>query len=432
MSLRSILSPFISRLFLSPRLLAFKRFRARLKEKGNIVKFFFQLDDPYSHLVAQKLSAFQAQYDIELEIYLVAPPADDVAPERDALVDFSRKDAQDIAPFYDLAFTDKGRQPAQKIYQKAQSALVAALETAEDLPTSIAKISTAYWMEDATHLDAYPQAKPDEVEAALHTGTAMRDQLGHYLGGMLYFEDVFYWGLSRFAYLENRLQALGLAAKDTLLCPFPTRPAFMSKPVRRHLTLEFYPSLRSPYSYIAMPEILKLSDQYPLTINWRPVLPMVMRGLPVPPRKGRYILMDTKREADRIGVDFGKISDPVGEPVRRGFSLYPYAKEQGRGGEFLYHFCKLCWSEGENMGEIKGLRKAIERTGLGWSEAAPYLDTPDWQEEVEANRGQLMAAGIWGVPGFRLLDEEGKEIFASWGRDRIWLLCHKIQQALVE
>ena len=44
---------------------------------------------------------------------------------------------------------------------------------------------------------------------------------------------------------------------------------------------------------------------------------MVMRNLPVPMRKGRYILRDTKREADRIGVAFGKIADPVGKPVQR-------------------------------------------------------------------------------------------------------------------
>ena len=50
---------------------------------------------------------------------------------------------------------------------------------------------------------------------------------------------------------------------------------------------------------------------------------------------------------------------------------------------------------------------------------------------MEENRLQMMASGLWGVPSYRLLDDKGKEIFATWGRDRIWLLAHEIQNALV-
>ena len=48
----------------------------------------------------------------------------------------------------------------------------------------------------------------------------------------------------------------------------------------------------------------------------RPVLPMVMRGVPVTRQKGLYIFTDTAREALDAGVTFGQFYDPVGEPVQ--------------------------------------------------------------------------------------------------------------------
>jgi len=89
--------------------------------------------------------------------------------------------------------------------------------------------------------------------------------------------------------------------------------------------LEFFLSLRSPYTYIAMERSFDLSHRLPVDLVLRPVLPMVMRGLPVPREKQLYIVLDTKREAEDAGVPFGRVCDPVGRPVERCFSLYPCA-----------------------------------------------------------------------------------------------------------
>ena len=52
-------------------------------------------------------------------------------------------------------------------------------------------------------------------------------------------------------------------------------------------------------------------------------------------------------------------------------------------------------------------------------------------ESIEDNRRQLIKSGLWGVPSFRLLDASQNEVFSSWGRDRIWLLTHEINNALI-
>ncbi len=432
MKLRPYIVNFLfSRALVRGRRILFRWHQIRTRQP-HCVTFFYQIDDPYSHLVAQILPRLRDYYKIELEIVPVYAPADDAAPERQALEDYARRDAAKIAPYYGLVFADKGQQPDVECLRLAQMALAAA----DDKCTAAEAIGTLYWAGDKAALEAelaVLEKLPSATEVAAHftAGTTRRDKMGHYLGAMFHYGGEWYWGIDRLPYLEERFVQLGLRVSDKpQITQFQKRPPFMLQPAKRRLVVEFYPSARSPYSYIAMAEMLDLPNHYPIDLIVRPVLPMVMRGLPVPPRKGFYIMGDTAREAARIGIKYGRLADPVGRPVRRCYSLFPMANKAGVGGAFLHAFCEMAWSRGIDMGSDKGLRRAIESVGLDWQEAQAHLDSNDWEEEVEANRLQMMAAGLWGVPSFRLLDDKGEEIFSAWGRDRIWLLACEIQAAL--
>ncbi|MEC7595306.1 MAG: DsbA family protein, partial [Pseudomonadota bacterium] len=288
------------------------------------------------------------------------------------------------------------------------------------------------WAGDSQALSKLPLVSDTLAAEQREAGRREREALGHYLGGTLYYAGEWYWGIDRLPYLEERLIRTGLQRSGhRQVVHFQPRPAFMSRPAQQRLTLEFYPSIRSPYSYVSLPETLDLPSHYPVDLVVRPVLPMVMRGLPVPAVKGRYILLDTKREADRVGVPFGHIFDPVGDPVRRCYSLFAMADEVGKGGELLLAFCKMAWSEGIDVGSDQGIKIVVERAGLDWAAASEVIDNTDWEGPIEENRLQMMASGLWGVPSYRLLDDKGREVFSCWGRDRIWLLAHEIQKALV-
>ena len=39
-------------------------------------------------------------------------------------------------------------------------------------------------------------------------------------------------------------------------------------------------------------------------------------------------------------------------------------------------------------------------------------------------------AGLWGVPSFRLLNDQGQQLLALWGQDRLWLFAREIQRQL--
>ena len=428
----SRLRSFISSTFTGRRLQNIKRglheMKRRVSGRSHEVVYFHQIDDPYSHLLVQALARLQSSYDIDLELRIVPAPADDAAPERAALEDYSRRDAAAIAPFYNLKFDNPGIQPTVDICQLAERALVAS----GNKVAAAVEIGAALWAGDSQTLSKMPLVSDTLAAEQREAGRREREALGHYLGGTLYYAGEWYWGIDRLPYLEERLIQTGLQRSGhRQVVHFQPRPAFMSRPAQQRLTLEYYPSIRSPYSYVSMPETLDLPSHYPVDLVVRPVLPMVMRGLPVPAVKGRYILLDTKREADRVGVPFGHIFDPVGDPVRRCYSLFAMADEVGKGGELLLAFCKMAWSEGIDVGSDQGIKIVVERAGLDWAAASEVIDNTDWEGPIEENRLQMMASGLWGVPSYRLLDDKGQEVFSCWGRDRIWLLAHEIQKALV-
>lgn len=319
--------------------------------------YFHQPDDPYSHLTAQVLTDLQARYDIDLQIYLVDEPSDEMAPEREALRAYSRRDAAKIAPFHGLSFTDMGSQPSEASLAFARRNLAAS----SNLAKAATEIGEAFWADNTDKLDRTAMVSDEQTEAVFAAGEKKRDALGHYLGATFYFEGEWYWGVDRLPYLEARLAKEGLRlAGCKAVTQFQKRPDFMSRPTNgKRLTVEFYPSARSPYTAISMAETLDLPNHYPIELKVRPVLPMVMRNLSVPRCKGMYILRDTKREAERIGAPFGKIFDPVGTPVRRIYSLFSWAEEFGKGGALLKAFTDLAWSKGLMSVPMTGFAKCV-------------------------------------------------------------------------
>ena len=158
---------------------------------------------------------------------------------------------------------------------------------------------------------------------------------------------------------------------------------------------------------------------------------MVMRGVPATRAKGVYIFSDAAREARAQGqLDWGRVYDPIGEPVRRCYSLYPWAVAQGRGVELLSAFMRAAFREGVNTNNDAGLRHVVETAGLSWAEAQGIVDNDAWQDEIEANRLAMYDFGLWGVPSFRLLDPGGETLLRVWGQDRLWLVAREIQRAL--
>lgn len=341
-----------------------------------VVHYFHQPDDPYSQLTAQLLKPLVDTYRIEIKSYLVSPPDNAAAPERERLARFAIDDADLLARAYGLKF------PA-------------------------------------------PEAEPQTFEQG---GDALRKRLGHYLGAMFYFEGEWYWGVDRLHFLEERLHAAGLATTKGPLKPIaPVKDVTLAPAKSTGATLDYFLSFRSPYTYLAVPRVQKLAEHYGAKLRLRFVLPMVMRGLPVPAPKRLYILLDTKREAERLGMPFGTIVDPVGKGAERGLAVLHHAIQSGKGPEFVESFLRGVFAEGIDAASDAGLSKLAARAGLDRDLVQRALKDKSWRKVAEANREELFALGLWGVPSFRVNQNR-----PHWGQDRLWAIEQDLRAAKQE
>tara|TARA_R110002072_G_scaffold116606_1_gene247178 strand:- start:1147 stop:2229 length:1083 start_codon:yes stop_codon:yes gene_type:complete len=324
--------------------------RRRLTGRKPVVMAFLQSGDSASDLLNAALEKIAAAYPVTVQRYRVGSPDKSAAPEPERLAAFIARDTQALADIHDLS--------------------------------------------------------PIPVPSDLPPGEDLRQRLGHYSSAAIAFEGEWYTGVERLHYLEERLGA------QAGTCLFePPQEAESAPPGGE---IEMFLSLRSPYSYIAMMRITDLAQRWGATLKLRPVLPMVMRGLPVPREKRFYIVRDCKREADRFGLPFGRIVDPVGAGVERGLALVPLAREAGVLPAYLQSFLTGVWSQGLDVTTQGGLQGITARVGLDESSVRAALSNESWRDEMDANRRALFDLGLWGVPSFRV----GNQV--TWGQDRLW------------
>lgn len=429
--MKKFLTRHISSILTSRGLRNFRRFvhAYRRKRRGQMptVHYFHQPDDPYSHVAAQTLQALSTRYRIKLVPWLVSAPDDAAAPEREMLRHYALRDAARLAHQYGLEFPDNAElAPAQQTEDCAR-ALADALGKGQFLET-VVKIGTAYWHDDAAALREFPALPARETAKATAEGDKMRKRLGHYLSAMFHFEGEWYWGVDRLHYLEERLQQIGLdtaPAGTPQIAPyselkFGAAPASRSKPV-----IEYWFSFRSPYSWISAPRMRRLARHYGCELQLRFILPMVMRGLPVPGVKRMYITLDTKREADSVGLPFGTIVDPVGAGAARALAVLHHAIPKGRGEDFAELGMRAAFADGIDLASDAGLLDVSKRAGLTETDMKAALADESWREVAETNRKALFEAGLWGAPSFRV---DGKP--AHWGQDRFWALEEDILDAI--
>ena len=417
MSLKSLLMPVVSvRLLSRARLLEQRAAAERARQRRGLrhqILYFHQADDPYCALAAAALPRLLARYDVDLVPHLAGPPPDRAAPERAMLVAHSRRDAERLARRWGLQFADPGAQPPPTSVQRATALLSRAID-ADRFASEAGPISQALWNEPT----ALAEAGDPSLQAAavrLTAGTALRERLGHYSSATFYYGGEWYWGIDRLHHLERRLQDLGAQRPGVSDLLFPPS-ADLQTPVSLAAPppIDFFFSLRSPYSAIVTPRILALARLTGARLRLRFLLPMVMRGLPVPGEKRKYIARDAAREAFVRGIPFGRINDPLGRPVERGLALIPFAEREGRGEAYLASFMRGVWAEGLDAGSDRGLRKIAERAGLDWSGGMVAMRDESWRATAEENRRELFGLGLWGVPSFHV----GATVVM--GQDRLW------------
>ena len=204
--------------------------------------------------------------------------------------------------------------------------------------------------------------------------------------------------------------------------------------------IDVYWSFRSPYSYLATPDLLKLIDEFDVEINLRVVLPIAVRSKAAlfdasNMKPVMYILMDSFRRAEFLGMPFAFPNpDPIVQD-RQTFVVagdQPYifrlsalgveAQRRGKGLEFAANVSRHIWGGTQDWDKGDHLANAAANTGLDLAQMEVAIKNGTHLEEVEANQKALDAAGHWGVPTMVL---RGEPFF---GQDRIDTLRWRLEK----
>lgn len=418
--------PLLAQAITSVRLQRFRRrwreCRRRLAGREHRATFYFRVDDPYCWLMLQALPAFAEHFGLRIRPRVMLYLDESMYPALDMLDELAPRDAARLAALQELEFPHDWQKPDPDAAFHATRIL---LKHEQD---------PAFWRIAERLCRALWQGEPDTVDTMAEEYGAVpvnqarldlearRDRFlreGHYLTATLFYEGEWYWSLERLDHLALRLGELGLGeGRPPRHYGRAKHAGLVRSPEAVHgRELDFFFSFRSPYSYIALERTFRFADYYRLELNIRPVLPMVMRGLSVPPAKRFYILRDAAREARLHGVPFGRVCDPVGPGVERCMALWPFAEKEGRLREWLLAAGAGIWSRGIDVATDRGLKRVCENAGLDWNRARRWLDDDGWRARAEDNRAAMMEAGSWGVPSFRLDNDT-----MVWGQDRFGVL----------
>ena len=208
------------------------------------------------------------------------------------------------------------------------------------------------------------------------------------------------------------------------------------------LSFDFYFSFRSPYSYLATPQVGDLIARYEITPRMRIVTPIAMR-IPgffktVNPLWPPYLLRDTMRisqmhnipyrwpRPDPIVMDIASGEVAAAQPyIHRVSRMGVVAERAGRGFEFVRHAARAIWSgEIDNWHEGDHLADAARAAGLDAvaTERAAQAEAADLDAEIARNEADQRTAGHWGVPFFVFNDEP------FFGQDRLDALIWRMRQ----
>lgn len=207
-------------------------------------------------------------------------------------------------------------------------------------------------------------------------------------------------------------------------------------------TVDLYWSFRSPYSYIVVPKLLELEQDWEARVNVKPVLPIAVRQPDFftnsDPLWFSYLMRDCVRSAEFAGMplrwprpdpvlmDLATRTYPKEQPhIHRLTRLGVLAAERGHGLALLRAISHLIWS-GETDGWHEGdhLANALANIGLDLAEMDAVLaaEADRLDAAIKQNEADQRVGGHYGVP---LMVYDGEPFF---GQDRYDQLVWRMRQ----
>ena len=193
--------------------------------------------------------------------------------------------------------------------------------------------------------------------------------------------------------------------------------------------IDYYFSTVSPWAYIGHALFEDVAKANNLTINYKPVtlgeLFAETGGLPLAkrhPARQQYRMLELQRWRDKRGLQFHFKPKhwPFNSRLADGTVLA--AIEAGLNPEpLLRRIYKSVWEGQLDLGDSATIAKLADESGLPGAKLVARAPSDEIGAIYEKNRGDAIAAGVFGSPAWVL----GGEVF--WGQDRIELLADALK-----
>ena len=184
------------------------------------------------------------------------------------------------------------------------------------------------------------------------------------------------------------------------------------------LKLDFYFSLRSPYSYLILPRIKMLRDKYGININFKLVYPIAIRMPEFFEKKNFFTyfwwkMIDMKFKARRLGMKmvFPMRPDPIQQNTRTGkiSDHQPYifdichflqAVEKEKQLDFALEASKCIFGGVKDWHTDDSIIKMTSKLGLDFNKIKQRVleDKDKLIDEIKKNQEDQLQAGHHGVP----------------------------------
>lgn len=200
----------------------------------------------------------------------------------------------------------------------------------------------------------------------------------------------------------------------------------------RHLQVDCYYTLSSPWAYFAGPRIVEIARRHHARVLLKPydfqdVVPRT-GGIPLltrPEPRQRYHAVELRRWADYLGMPLNlkpRFYPPV-DNKSTGHTVIA-AQQLGLDAARLSHaILRAIWVEERNVALPEARRQIADENGLP-GETLVEMETADAVTgEYRRNTGEVETLGIFGSPTYVL----NGELF--WGQDRLDFLDRALGQA---
>jgi 2-hydroxychromene-2-carboxylate isomerase len=177
------------------------------------------------------------------------------------------------------------------------------------------------------------------------------------------------------------------------------------------VTIEYYYSYQSPYSYLALDAVYDLEATFDIDMLWQPFSAKAsgeqVNAGQVVPDKLSYLFEDTKRMASEMGIP---LNFPEGWPdtefdpgrVTRGALI---ARDLGFLKEYNYKVFQKWWGNGENPNEQDFMNELCEDLDIDIGDFLSKTSASDTRERVKGIYKRGRKHGIFDTPTFLIAEE---------------------------